>query len=45
VFGAKGIFVFDSSGFPSSASSHTMAPIMTIARYLTGRLLAGAAPS
>lgn len=40
VYGAKDLFVFDSSGFPSSASSHTMAPIMTVARYLATRVLA-----
>jgi choline dehydrogenase-like flavoprotein len=42
VYGTKGIFVFDSSGFPTSASSHTMAPIITVARFLTTRLLAEA---
>jgi choline dehydrogenase-like flavoprotein len=40
VHGTRGIYVFDSSGFPSSASSHTMAPIITISRYLSARLLA-----
>lgn len=39
VYGAKDVYVFDSSGFPSSASSHTMTPIITIARYLSQRLL------
>lgn len=41
VYGTRGVFVVDSSGFPSSASSHTMAPIITVSRYLTRRLLAG----
>jgi choline dehydrogenase-like flavoprotein len=39
VFGTRGVYVFDSSGFPSSASSHTMAPIITVSRMLTKRLL------
>jgi choline dehydrogenase-like flavoprotein len=39
VYGARDVYVFDSSGFPTSASSHTMAPIMTIARALSSRLL------
>lgn len=40
VYGTRDLYVFDSSGFPSSASSHTMTPIITIAHYLTQRLLA-----
>lgn len=40
VYGTRGIYVFDSSGFPTSASSHTMTPILTMSRYLTRRLLA-----
>ena len=36
------IYVFDSSGFPTSASSHTMAPILTVSRFLTRQLLAKA---
>ena len=40
VHGARDVLVFDSSGFPASASSHTMAPIMTGAHYLSARLLA-----
>jgi len=40
VYGTRDVYVFDSSGFPSSASSHTMAPIMTVAHYLSDRLLA-----
>lgn len=39
VYGTKGVHVFDSSGFPSSASSHTMAPIITISRMLTKQLI------
>lgn len=39
VYGTKGVYVFDSSGFPSSASSHTMAPIITISRLLTKQLI------
>ena len=42
VYGTRGVYVFDSSGFPTSASSHTMTPIITMARYLTTRLLAEA---
>ncbi|MBI3181735.1 MAG: GMC family oxidoreductase [Myxococcales bacterium] len=41
VYGTRGVYVFDSSGFPSSASSHTMTPIITVSRYLTQRLLGG----
>jgi choline dehydrogenase-like flavoprotein len=40
VYGTRGVYVFDSSGYPSSASSHTMAPILTTSRYLTRKLLA-----
>jgi choline dehydrogenase-like flavoprotein len=40
IYGTRGVYVFDSSGFPSSASSHTMAPIIAISRYLSARLLA-----
>ncbi|MGB5810257.1 MAG: GMC family oxidoreductase [Polyangiales bacterium] len=39
VFGAKDIYVFDSSGFPTSASSHTMTPIIATSRMLTTKLL------
>ena len=38
VYGTRGVYVFDSSGFPTSASSHTMAPILTIAHYLSAQL-------
>ncbi len=40
VYGTRGIYVLDSSGFPTSASSHTMTPILTMSRYLTARILA-----
>ena len=40
VWGAPGIYVMDGSVFPSSSSSHTMAPILTMAHYLAGRLAA-----
>ncbi|MHB8876255.1 MAG: GMC oxidoreductase, partial [Myxococcaceae bacterium] len=38
VWGTKGVYVFDSSGYPSSASSHTMTPIITTSRYLARKL-------
>ena len=41
VYGTRGIYVFDSGLFPSSSSSHTMTPIMTVAHYLSERLAAG----
>ncbi len=40
LWGEDGIYVFDSSGFPSSASSHTMTPIVTLSRYWSAALLA-----
>lgn len=40
VWGARDVYVFDSSVFPSSASSHTMAPIMTVASWLATALAA-----
>lgn len=40
VFGMRGVYAFDSSGFPTSASTHTMAPILTVAHYLSDALLA-----
>lgn len=40
VYGTRAVFVLDSSGFPTSASSHTMAPILTISRFLARRLTA-----
>ncbi len=39
VYGTRDIYVFDSSGFPSSASSHTMTPIIAASRMLTTKLL------
>jgi choline dehydrogenase-like flavoprotein len=40
VWGTRDVFVLDSSGFPSSASSHTMTPIMTVSRMLARRIAA-----
>jgi len=40
VYGTRGVYVFDSSWFPSSASSHTMTPIIAMSYYLSARLLA-----
>lgn len=39
VYGSRDVYVFDSSGFPSSSSTHTMTPIITMSRYLSARLL------
>ena len=39
VYGTRGVYVFDSSGFPTSSSSHTMTPILTMAHALSARLL------
>ena len=39
VYGTRDIYVFDSSGYPTSASSHTMAPIISSSRMLTTKLL------
>ncbi|MGB3052643.1 MAG: GMC family oxidoreductase N-terminal domain-containing protein [Polyangiales bacterium] len=39
VYGTRDVYVFDSSGFPSSASSHTMTPIIASSRMLTTKLL------
>lgn len=39
VYGSRGVYVFDSSGFPTSASSHTMTPIIAASRMLTTKLL------
>ena len=38
VYGTRGVYVFDSSGFPTTASSHTMAPILAISHYLSAQL-------
>lgn len=43
VYGTRDVYVMDTSLFPSSASSHTMAPVLTMSRYLATRL--AAAPS
>ncbi len=40
VWGTRDVYVFDSGLFPSSSSTHTMTPIITMARLLTTRLLA-----
>jgi choline dehydrogenase-like flavoprotein len=40
VYGTRDVYVFDSSGFPTTSSSHTMAPILTISRYLADKLVA-----
>ena len=39
VYGSRDIYVYDSSGFPTSASSHTMTPIIAASRMLTTKLL------
>lgn len=39
VYGTRDVYVFDSSGFPTSSSSHTMTPIMTVSAFLTDQLL------
>ncbi|MGB9338281.1 MAG: GMC family oxidoreductase N-terminal domain-containing protein [Polyangiales bacterium] len=39
VYGTRDVYVFDSSGFPTSASSHTMTPIIASSRMLTTKLL------
>ncbi|NOY93161.1 MAG: hypothetical protein GXP55_18405, partial [Deltaproteobacteria bacterium] len=38
LYGEEGVYVFDTSLFPSSASSHTMTPAMTLSRYLAEQL-------
>jgi choline dehydrogenase-like flavoprotein len=40
VYGTRGVYVMDASIFPSTASSHTMAPVLTMARYLASKLVA-----
>jgi choline dehydrogenase-like flavoprotein len=39
VYGTRDVHVFDSSGYPTSASSHIMAPIIASSRMLTTKLL------
>lgn len=38
VYGTRGVYVFDSGGYPSSASSHTMTPIIALAHYFSDQL-------
>ncbi len=40
VHGARDVLVLDSGGYPSSASSHTMAPIIAVSHFQAARLLA-----
>ncbi len=40
VRGGRDIFVMDTSVFPTTSSSHTMAPVITMAHLLAGRLAA-----
>ncbi len=40
VWGTRDVYVFDTSIFPSSASSHTMTPTMTASRFLSTALAA-----
>lgn len=40
VYGTRGVHVLDSGLFPTSAASHTMAPIITVSRYLARNLAA-----
>jgi choline dehydrogenase-like flavoprotein len=40
VYGTRGVYVFDSSGYPSTSSSHTMHPIISTARMLSAQLAA-----
>ena len=39
VYGTKDVYVFDSSGFPTSSSSHTMTPIIASSRMLTTKMM------
>lgn len=39
VYGTRDVYVFDSSGYPTTASSHTMTPIISSSRMLTAKLL------
>ncbi len=38
VYGARDVYVLDSSLFPTSASSHIMTPILTVSRYLAEKI-------
>jgi len=40
VFGTRDVYVFDSSGYPTTSSSHTMHPIITTSRMLSAQLAA-----
>ena len=40
VYGTRDVYVFDTSSFPSSASTHTMTPTISMSRYLASRLAA-----
>lgn len=40
LYGTRDVYCFDSGLFPSSSSSHTQAPNIAVAQYLTERLLA-----
>lgn len=42
LYGTRGVYCFDSGLFPSSCSSHTQAPNIAVANWLTARLLAEA---
>jgi len=39
VYGTQGVYVFDSGGFPSTSSTHTMTPIIAMAHCLSARML------
>ena len=39
VYGTNRVFCFDSGLYPSSASSHTMTPILATSRMLASQLL------
>lgn len=41
LYGTRGVYCFDSGIFPTSSSSHTQAPNIAVADYLSARLLAG----
>lgn len=40
VYGTRDVYVFDSSGFPSSSSSHTMTPIIAFSYWQSEKLAA-----
>ncbi len=45
VWGTRSVFVMDGSVFPSTSSSHTMTPIITMAHALADRLVQRAIPT